>query len=81
MAEITSYSEGVPCWVDLAVTDVESASVRPDGCGPGLLQSDLQPAARPDRRSGGRSVTRARSRSSGQFRSETRGAARSARPR
>jgi predicted enzyme related to lactoylglutathione lyase len=25
MAEITSYSEGVPCWVDLAATDVESA--------------------------------------------------------
>lgn len=25
MVEITSYSEGVPCWVDLAVPDVESA--------------------------------------------------------
>jgi uncharacterized protein len=25
MAETTSYSEGVPCWVDAAVTDVESA--------------------------------------------------------
>ncbi len=25
MAETTSYSEGVPCWVDAAATDVESA--------------------------------------------------------